>query len=78
MKMQASQVDCMLLSVKEVAGALGISERHFWNLCSAGRFGPRRIRLARSVKINRDEFLAWVEAGCPCSQEWEVMQGALQ
>lgn len=52
-----------LLSVKQVAGVLGISTRHVWKLVASGRL-PKCVRLSRSVRWRRADIEAFVAAGC--------------
>lgn len=58
------------LDAKGVAELLDISQRHVWKL-HAGGLIPRPLRFGRSVRWNRAELLAWLEAGAPSRDEWE-------
>jgi predicted DNA-binding transcriptional regulator AlpA len=51
----------LALTVRDVAGLLGISERHVWKLHSTSRL-PRPIRLGRSVRWLRRDIEAALEA----------------
>ncbi|WP_442481914.1 helix-turn-helix transcriptional regulator [Aeoliella sp. SH292] len=60
----------LLLTPRETADALGVSSRHLHTLDKNGRFGPRAIRLNRSVRYARVEVEAWLAAGAPPRSEW--------
>lgn len=62
------------LDAKGVSELLGISQRHLWKLHAGARI-PEPIRLGRSVRWNRAELLAWMEAGAPARDEWESQKG---
>jgi len=64
-----------LLTVKDAAAALSVSQRQVWKLHASGRL-PMPVRLGRSVRWKRDELLAWLEAGCPSRDVWEAMRRA--
>ena len=52
----------LLLTAREAAAMLGVSERHFRALDVSGRV-PTPVRLGRSVRWPRAELAKWVEAG---------------
>lgn len=56
-----------LLSVKQVAGMLGCSERHVWNMEQLGRIPPG-VRMGRSVRWEAGVIDEWVKGGCPAQQ----------
>ena len=60
----------LLLSVPEVAELIGSSVAHVWRLIASGRFGPAILKLGRLSRVRRDEFSAWIEAGCPPRSRW--------
>ena len=62
----------LLLTVKQVADALSVSERHVHKLNNSGRL-PRPVRLGRSVRWRREELESWVEAGSPDRARWETL-----
>ena len=66
----------LLLTVKQVAKLLGISERHAYKLDASGRL-PRSIKLGKSVRWRREELERWVEAGSPDRARWETLQKKL-
>lgn len=68
-------VDKELLTVKDVATALSVSQRQVWKLHASGRL-PMPVRLSRSVRWRRGELLAWCDAGCPSRDHWEAMRDA--
>jgi excisionase family DNA binding protein len=63
----------LLVTAREAAKLLGISERHFRKLVASGG-APRPVRLGRSVRWNVDELRAWTAAGSPSRERWEVMR----
>ena len=63
----------LLLTVKQVAELLGISERHAYKLDASGRL-PRSIKLGKSVRWRREELERWVDAGSPDRARWEAVQ----
>lgn len=68
------ELERLALSVDEVAGLLGVSARHTWKLHATGRV-PRPVRLGRSVRWQRKELLAWLDAGAPTRDRWEATRG---
>ena len=50
----------LLLTVKEVAALLGLSERTVWKLSSCGKI-PQPARLGRSVRWSRKKLEEFVE-----------------
>lgn len=60
----------LLLTIREVARMLSVSERHVRALHSSGGL-PRPIRLGRSVRWDREELVAWIQAGAPSRHRWE-------
>lgn len=59
-----------LLTIREVASCLRLSQRAIWNMLQDGRFGPGVIRLGRAVRFRGDELSAWISAGCPSRDVW--------
>lgn len=59
-----------LLKTREVAAALGLSDRQIRKLAATGRL-PGRVRVARSVRYRADVLRAWVAAGCPAVEQFE-------
>lgn len=64
------------LDANGVADLLDISVRHLWKLHAGGQI-PEPIRLGRSVRWNRVELLAWIEAGAPPRNEWEAQKASV-
>lgn len=54
----------------DAARLLDISPAHLSNLRAAGRFGPRPIRMGRSVRFDVAEIRAWLAAGGPTLDRW--------
>ena len=57
----------VLLTVKEVAEMLGLSERTVYRLADSGTM-PRPVKLGAAVRWRRSELEEWIEEGCPASQ----------
>lgn len=54
----------VLLTVKEVAEMLGLSERTVYRLADAGNM-PRPVKLGAAVRWRRNELERWIDDGCP-------------
>jgi excisionase family DNA binding protein len=68
----AATITPELLTTDEAAALCGVSRRHFLQLASSGRVGPRALRLgSRSVRWSRRELVAWIDAGCPGRLQFE-------
>lgn len=61
-------------SIKDVAARLDVTERWVWKALADGKFGPRHIRLGRSVKFDLDEIDRWINAGCPPRDRWPALR----
>jgi predicted DNA-binding transcriptional regulator AlpA len=62
----------LLLKAEDAAGVLGMSRAEFYKLHSAAKV-PRPLKLTgKLVRWRRDELAAWVTAGCPNREKWEV------
>ncbi len=57
----------VLLTVKEVAEMLGLSERTVYRLADVGNM-PRPVKIGAAVRWRRNELDQWIEEGCPASQ----------
>ena len=68
-------VDTGLLTVKDVAAMLSVSQRQVWKLNASAKI-PAPIRLARSVRWDRAELEAFIRAGAPNRDRWEAMRRA--
>ena len=62
--------DDLMMTAKEGAALLKISERAFHKRRQAGRL-PKPIKIGRSTRWRREELLKWVKAGCPNQVIWE-------
>ena len=69
--MAEGQVERALLSVPDVAAAIGCNPATVWRFISSGRFGPAVIHIGRLARVRPAEFDAWIEAGCPARGRWE-------
>lgn len=61
-----------LVSAREAAGLCGRSERS-WRTWDAVGLIPQPVRIGRSTLWRRDELQAWIKAGCPRREEWEIV-----
>ncbi len=70
------KIDPLLIGRKQAAAALGISPASLDRLRSAGKIGPRPIRLSGRLLWNVAELRAWVAAAkggkLPDRTEWEA------
>jgi excisionase family DNA binding protein len=58
------------MTVAEVAAYLHISRTTLFGLLSSERFGPRKLRLGRCLRISRLELDRWIAAGAPPRNKW--------
>ncbi len=63
----------LLLTAKQAARMCGRSLRT-WRAWDSAGWIPRPVRIGRATLWRVDEVRAWVEAGCPRRDEWEVRQ----
>ncbi len=56
----------VLLTVKEVAEMLGLSERTVYRLADVGKM-PRPVKIGAAVRWRKKELDTWIEDGCPTS-----------
>lgn len=68
-------MDALAVSHDRAAEMLGVSPAHLSNLRAAGKFGPRPIRLGRSVRFSVREITDWIAAGAPSADKWLAMKG---
>lgn len=57
-------IKSVLLTVKEVAEMLGLSERTVYRLADGGNM-PRPVKIGAAVRWRRNELDMWIEKGCP-------------
>jgi excisionase family DNA binding protein len=57
----------VLLTVKEVAEMLGLSERTVYRLADVAKM-PRPVKIGAAVRWRKKELDTWIEDGCPASQ----------
>ncbi len=62
--------ESLLLSAREVARLLRVSERHLYTLQARGEL-PAPVRLGRCVRWPTRELQEWIEAGSPRRADWE-------
>jgi len=53
-----------LLSVRDLAVLLQVSERAVWSWLASGRL-PAAVRVGRLVRWRASDVEAWLAAGCP-------------
>ena len=69
----ASEINSIAISAKQLSLLLGVSLRQVWRLNSTAKL-PCPVKLGGSVRWNRAEIMRWFEAGCPDRQSWEAMK----
>ena len=65
----------MLLNRTRAARTLGMSARSFDRHRSAGRLGPRPVRIGATAYFRAEELRAWIQAGCPPQGQWTWGEG---
>lgn len=55
-----------MITVDDLADALGMSKRTVWRLLSCGRI-PEPIRVGGSTRWRLDEIRRWIDSGCPAT-----------
>jgi len=60
----------LLVDVNVACKLLQISRAHYFEQRSAGRIGPKEIKLGRKILLRRAEVEQWVAAGCPPRRAW--------
>jgi hypothetical protein len=70
------RIEPALVGVEDAASMLGISVTAFKTLDRTGQLGPMPVRVGmcrrRLYKVS--ELRAWVEAGCPNREKWQVIK----
>ena len=64
-----------LLSVSQVSKLTKLSERTIWRMISENRT-PAIVRVGRSVRFMASDVDAWIKAGCPNRETFEIQQAA--
>lgn len=64
-----------LINATATAEKVGKSKSGFLKDWRSGRT-PAPVRLGRSVRWDEAELDAWILAGCPCRERWEVLKEA--
>jgi len=54
----------VLLTIRELAAILKISQRSIWRLVSNGKL-IQPLHVGGSIRWRQDEVLKWIEQGCP-------------
>ena len=63
----------LLLSASEAAALCGSSVRQWWRLQASGKV-PAPVMMGSRKRWRRDDLRRWIDAGCPCRNEWESMR----
>ncbi|MHB1035226.1 MAG: helix-turn-helix transcriptional regulator [Pirellulales bacterium] len=53
-----------LLTTAEAARLVNVGERTLWRWSRSGDC-PAPVRIGGAVRYRREEYLAWIKAGCP-------------
>ncbi len=54
---------------------LAVSKPTAYRMLSAGKLGPRPLRLTgKIIRWRESEIEAWIAAGCPNRATWDAMQ----
>ncbi|SVE35306.1 uncharacterized protein METZ01_LOCUS488160 [marine metagenome] len=62
----------VLIPAKQIALILDVSLRTVWRLRAASKL-PRSVEIGKSVRWKAEEIAEWIDAGCPCLDDWEAM-----
>jgi len=62
-----------LLTVDEAAKLCGITRATWCRMRSTGKC-PEPLNINRRVLWRRNELIAWLEAGAPCRDKWEMIK----
>lgn len=68
-----TSIEPMLLPVQAAAMLLGMSAKALRRADQAGKV-PAPVRVGRNVRWRKAELVAWVNAGCPDRETWQVIQ----
>lgn len=63
-RVESSDRDRALMTVKQVAAVLNCSPRHLRRLADRGAM-PQPVRVGKLVRWRRYEIQQWIDAGCP-------------
>ena len=74
-KERPTKIESLLIPDTVAAALAGIGRSTWWRLHAAGKT-PAAIKMGRSVRWNRAEIVAWIEAGCPDRRTWQAMRKA--
>ena len=67
----------VLLTIRELAKILKISQRSIWRLVSSGKL-IQPLHIGGSIRWRQDEVFKWIERGCPGTPNLEsFVQGHL-
>ncbi len=65
--------DGLMLSAADTAKTLGVSRSLLYEMKNAGLL-PAPISFGRRLCWSKDELRAWIGAGCPAADRWEVLK----
>jgi predicted DNA-binding transcriptional regulator AlpA len=64
----------LLVDAKALAAILSVSVATVWRMDAGGKL-PSAVRPSPGVKRwRREEIREWIDVGCPCRKDWEVMK----
>jgi excisionase family DNA binding protein len=61
-----------LLTIRQAAVRCGLSARQVYKLNASNRFGPRFVRVGRSVRVRETQLDRWIALGCPDRREFDA------
>ena len=59
-----------LLTVKDIASRLSVSQRQVWKLNASGRL-PEAVHVASSIRWRAADIDEWIRLGCPDRKSFE-------
>jgi predicted DNA-binding transcriptional regulator AlpA len=65
----------LLLDAADAAALCGVSRATWFGWQAAGQIPVAVLRRGRIVRWSHAEIVAWIAAGCPARDRWQVMKG---
>lgn len=72
---KTDEFSALTVNAQQAAKMLNVSVRQLWRLNSTGRL-PKPIRLGRCVRWRKSELEAFIEAGAPTREKWELLKAS--
>lgn len=69
-------MDKLLVNSDDACRMLGVGRSLFYSMASTGRLGPMPVVFNSKKLWSVSELRAWVVAGCPIRDDWQMMQEA--